>query len=637
MTEKRVHAFRAEVNQVLRLVIGSLYRHREVFLRELISNASDALDRLRFRAISEPDLLEAGETLRIRVIPNAAEKTLTIQDNGIGMTAEQLQRDLGTVAWSGSRDFLEKLQQGAQEEGLRLIGQFGVGFYSAYLVADRVEVVSRGAGTEQAYRWESDAKDSFTIEPAEQHERGTSVTLHLKSDQLEFLESVRLRELVARYSDYLGHPIELAVEQKADDADQPQQPKFQVVNTASALWQRAPDELEAAQYEEFYKHLTHDWEGPLAWRHFHIEGTQMFTGLLFVPRRHPFDLFDPNPRYGVRLHVQRVFVMDEAEELVPRWLRFLRGVIDSEDLPLNISRETLQDSRAARTIKKQIVSHTLALLEQLAQDRPADYETFWNTFGAVLKEGVHFEPEHRERLTKLVRYETTGGDKITSLADYVARMPEGQPAIYYAAGTARSVLEGSPHLEALRQRGYEVLLMTDPVDPFVVDALARFEDKPLVSAMTADLKLEGSDQARDEAPAEASQGAQALLDRFREVLEDRVQQVRPSQRLTDSPACLVTPEGGLGPHVERMLRAHRLDVPETKRILEVNTAHPLFKSLAKLHAGDPSSPRIAEWIGLVYSQALLAEGSPIDEPGRVARQVSELLTIAASQAAGGGD
>jgi molecular chaperone HtpG len=589
MTEKRVHAFRAEVNQVLRLVIGSLYRHREVFLRELISNASDALDRLRFRAISEPDLLEAGETLRIRVIPNAAEKTLTIQDNGIGMTAEQLQRDLGTVAWSGSRDFLEKLQQGAQEEGLRLIGQFGVGFYSAYLVADRVEVVSRGAGTEQAYRWESDAKDSFTIEPAEQHERGTSVTLHLKSDQLEFLESVRLRELVARYSDYLGHPIELAV------------------------------------------------EGPLAWRHFHIEGTQMFTGLLFVPRRHPFDLFDPNSRYGVRLHVQRVFVMDEAEELVPRWLRFLRGVIDSEDLPLNISRETLQDSRAARTIKKQIVSHTLALLEQLAQDRPADYETFWNTFGAVLKEGVHFEPEHRERLTKLVRYETTGGDKITSLADYVARMPEGQPAIYYAAGTARSVLEGSPHLEALRQRGYEVLLMTDPVDPFVVDALARFEDKPLVSAMTADLKLEGSDQARDEAPAEASQGAQALLDRFREVLEDRVQQVRPSQRLTDSPACLVTPEGGLGPHVERMLRAHRLDVPETKRILEVNTAHPLFKSLAKLHAGDPSSPRIAEWIGLVYSQALLAEGSPIDEPGRVARQVSELLTIAASQAAGGGD
>jgi molecular chaperone HtpG len=635
MSDKKVHAFQAEVSQVLSLVINSLYRHREVFLRELISNASDALDRLRFRAIREPELLEAGETLRVRIIPDPDHGTLTIQDNGVGMTAEELEKNLGTVAWSGSREFLEQLQQAqaAEQEGLQLIGQFGVGFYSAYLVADRVQVVSRAAGSEQAHRWESDAKSSFTIELTDPHPRGTSVVLHLKSEHREFLDTHQLRQLVARYSDYLEHPIELATKAADPEAPAKGELKYQVVNAASALWQRPADQVSAEQYEEFYKHLTHDWEGPLGWRHFRIEGTQMFTGLLFLPRQRPFDLFDPRPRYGVRLHVQRVFVMDEAEELIPRWLRFMRGVVDSEDLPLNVSREVLQDSRPARTIKKQVIAQSLTMLEEVARERPEDYRAFWKTFGAVLKEGVHFDPEYKDRVAELLRYESSSAEQLTSLAEYVDRMPDGQPAIYYAAGTARGVLEASPHLEALRRRGYEVLFMTDPIDPFAVEAIGNYRDRPLVSAMRADLKLDAQDGEPTDEPADAAGGALPLLGRFREVLSERVQDVKTSGRLTDSPACLVIPEGGLQPHVERMLRAHQLDVPVTKRILEVNESHPLIQSLNKIHTEDPKSERLVEWIELVYSQALLAEGSPIDDPARLARQVSDLVTAVATQAA----
>lgn len=643
MSEREVYPFKAEVARVLHLVIHSLYSNKEVFLRELISNASDSLDRLRFRSIQEPDLLGEGEELRIRVIPDREAGTLTIADNGVGMTSEQLAQDLGTVAWSGSRDFLSKLAaaKDANDKGLSLIGQFGVGFYSAYLVANDVEVVSRAAGDVQAHRWRSDGQESFSIEPATREERGTSVILHLKEDQKELLDTWRVRQLIQRYSDYIGHPIELLVEKPKAEGETVPKREFEPVNRASALWQRPPSEVTKEQYEELYKHLSHDWEPPLAWQHFHIEGTQMFTGLLFVPSRRPFDLFDPNPSHGVRLHVQRVFVLDEAEELVPRWLRFVRGIVDSEDLPLNVSREVLQDSRAAKIIRKQITSQILDLLADLAQKRPEDYQKFWENFGAVLKEGLHFDPDLKDRLAGLLRYASSTGEDQVSLDQYVDRMKEGQPAIYYASGTARSLLENSPHLEALKKRAYEVLFMTDTVDPFAVQVLSKYRDKPLVSAMTADLDLDGKKEDQKDGQSEEAKAQEAihkaLLDRFRSVLSATTSEVRVSERLTDSPACLVIPEGGLQPHIERMLRATRQwDAPESKRILEINPQHPLIEALGKVHERDPGSSEVTEWIELLHDQALLAEGSPVADPARVARQLSKLLTTTVVGAASQG-
>jgi molecular chaperone HtpG len=624
MTEPVVQEFQAEVTQVLRLVIESLYSNREIFLRELISNASDALDRLRFRAISEPEVLGDDDALKVRVIPDRDAGTLTIWDNGIGMSAEELAKNLGTIAWSGSRDFLAKLREGAEagQKGMDLIGQFGVGFYSAYLVADEVEVTSRTAGATGAHRWRSDGKQSFTIEPAERAERGTSVTLHLKADARELLEPFRLRQLITRYSDYIGHPIELAQEKEVEEGGVKRKKSvFEAVNKASALWQRPPKDVDNAQYEEFYKHLSHDWQAPLAWKHFRIEGTQMFVGLLFVPSRRPLDLFEPENEHGVRLHVKRVLVLERCEELVPRWLRFMRGVIDSEDLPLNVSRELLQDSRAVKIIKKQIANQTLDLLEELAKDRPDDYAKFWREFGAVLKEGLHFEPEARPRLSRLMRYETTKGAEWSSLAEYTERMPEQQPAIYYATGLSRQLLENGPHVQAIVRRGYEVLLMTDPVDSFVVEQLGEGSQKPLVSVTAADLKLDAESESLAEAKAVVSA---PLLERFRKVLEGKVSEVRVSKRLLDSPACLVVPQGGMESHVERLLRLRNAELPRALRILELNLEHPLIRGLDDLCKKDADSPQVKDYIELVHDQALLAEGSPVEDPLALARRIAEL-------------
>ncbi|HMJ15333.1 MAG TPA: molecular chaperone HtpG [Polyangiaceae bacterium] len=630
MEEPVVQPFQAEVAQVLKLVVNSLYSHKEIFLRELISNASDALDKLRFRSLSEPELLGEGEQLRVQLSADPLEGTLTIEDNGIGMSREELARNLGTIAWSGSREFAEKLQQAKQTSGdFGLIGQFGVGFYSAYLVASEVRVVSRAAGSNEAHTWASEGKQDFQVTPAEGAERGTRITLKLKPDQREFLEESRLRTLVQKYSDYINYPIELGVEKEVEEGGvKRKRTTFESINRASALWQRPAKDLEKAQYEEFYKHLTHDWEPPLAYRHFRIEGTQMFVGLLFVPGRKPFDLFDPEVKHGVRLHVRRVLIMDNCEELVPRWLRFMRGVIDSEDLPLNVSREILQDSRAVKTIRKQVTGQSLDLLEELARDRKDDYLKFWANFGNVLKEGVYFELDSKERIAALLRYESSREPGLSTLDDYVNRMPEGQPAIYYAAGPSRKVLESGPHLEALNARGYEVLFMTEPVDPFVVEALGEYRNKPLLSASTADLKLEKP------APSAAEVSArEPVLARFKSVLGERVSDVRPSERLTDSPACLVNPEGGLPPHLERILRARSMEVPDTKRILEINLQHPLLRSLGELVDKQPDSAQVSGWIEIVYDQALLAEGSPIEDPVRFAKQIAELVTRAAEREA----
>jgi molecular chaperone HtpG len=626
MAEAQNHAFQAEVGAVLRLVVNSLYSHKEVFIRELVSNASDALDRLRFECLTHPELLAPGEELRIRLSIDSDARTITIDDNGIGMSTDELTQNLGTIARSGTREFLKRLEQAreAQNANVQLIGQFGVGFYSAYLVADRVEVISRRAGTTEANRWSSDGKDGFRVEPAERETQGSTLILHLKEDQSEFLQEYRLRSLIERYSDYISHPIELVRKDAKTDEQ-----KSERLNRANALWQRNPKEVTVDQYHEFYKHLTHDWEPPVAYRHFKVEGTQMFTGLLFLPKHPPFDLFDPSSKHGVRLHVQRVLIMENSEELLPKWLRFLRGVVDSEDLPLNVSREMLQDSRAVRTIKKQVVNHALSMLEELERDKAGEYENFWGSFGVVLKEGLHFDPEEKDRISKLLRFSSSTETGSVSLASYVSRMKTDQPAIYYAIGPSLGVLSASPHLETLRAKGYEILLLTDPVDPFVMSNLPEFDGKPLKDAMAADLDLSGK---KDEKTETKDDDKEALFDRMKEILGTRVAEVRASKRLADSPVCLVSPEGALSPHIERMLRARQMDVPETKRVLEVNRDHPVVIGLRKLNLVEPNSPKLTEWVELLFDQALIAEGSPPADPGQFAKRMARLLTDAAEAA-----
>jgi molecular chaperone HtpG len=625
MPEAVSHSFQAEVSQVLHLVIHSLYSHKDIFLRELVSNASDALDKLRFRALTEPELYEGDTALVIRIRADRDRKTVTIEDTGIGMTEEDLVRDLGTVARSGSRAFLEQLAQRGQTDA-RLIGQFGVGFYSAYLVADRVEVVSRAAGAGQTgHHWVSEGKDTFTVEPSERATRGTSITLHLRDDQTEFLEEWRLRNLVKRYSDYVSHPIELLAT-KGTGADA--KSEYETVNKASAVWQRPKADISDDQYNEFYRHLAHGGEAtPLARCHFKMEGTQEFVGLLYVPRERPFELRLGTKHRGVRLYVKRVLVMDDCEEIVPEWLRFVVGVIDSDDLPLNVSREILQESSAVRTIKKQIVKQLLDVVESMSADRPDDYTTFWKAFGPFIKQGVASDFEHKERISKLLRYESTAGDALTALAGYVERMKDGQEAIYFAIGESRKALESAPHLEGLRKRGYEVLLMTDPIDEWVTDSLGTFGGKPIVSAMRADLKIEAKDEDRRARDVEAD-ALGPLFDRVRAVLGGRVSEVRSSARLTDSPCCLVLASGGPHGYVERLLREAGREVPKSARIFEVNPTHPVTKSLMTLVAqGDA---RVADWIELLYGQALVAEGAPLDDPSGFARRLTSLLSDAAA-------
>ncbi len=623
-----------QTENIFPLIKKFLYSDHEIFLRELVSNASDAVDKLRFRSITEPELVEEGEQLCVQVIPNREAGTLTISDNGVGMTEEEMIQNLGTIAHSGSKAFIENLQKAAKAEAsgdVSLIGQFGVGFYSAYLVADEVEVISKAAGQDGAIKWTSSADGQYTTEPGQREGRGTSVVLHLKEEQKELLDSWKLRNLIKRYSDYVSHPIELQVEREVGEGDEKTtELAFETVNQAKALWKRSSGDVTDEQYAEFYKHLTHDWEPPLAQTHFHIEGTQLFTGLLFVPTRPPFDLFDPDRRHGVRLYVKRVFIMDDCEELLPRWLRFMRGIIDSDDLPLNVSRELLQDSSITRTIRKQVIRKSLDLLEDMAENRPEDFKSFWDNYGVVLKEGLHFDPKFKNRVADLLRYASShDAEALTSLKDYVERMPFAQKAIYYAMGPSRQVVEASPHLEAIKKKGYEILFMTDPIDQWAVQALTEYEEKKLVSVMTADLDLGDEEDEADKSEKEAvAEGFKGLTERFSTVLTDRVGQVRVSDRLTDSPVCLVIPEGGLHSHIERMLRANNQNVPGTRRIMEVNPSHALISNLKTLNEQKPESAQVSEWIEMLYDQALLAEGSPIDNPAAFASRMTRLMSQA---------
>jgi len=620
-TEKKTHEFQAAVSEVLRLVVHSLYTNREIFVRELVSNASDALDKLRFKAITDASLLAEGETLSIRITPDEANGTLTVSDDGIGMTEAELVKHLGTIAHSGTAELAKQIEE-AKKGDLSMIGRFGVGFYSGFLVADRIEVVSRACGSDEAHRWTSTGESGFTMEPATRAKRGTDVILHLKEEHKEYAAPFKLRELVKRHSQFVAHPIELVLPPKkeagTDEAASTEPtPTIERLDAGHALWRKVPSDVTEEQYEELYKHLTHDWEKPLLHRHFRVEGTNEFSGVFYVPKRQPTDLFAPDTKHGLRLHVRRVLVMEHCEDLLPRWLRFVRGVVDSEDLPLNVSRETLQDSRVIRTIRKQIVKRILDALDELAKTDA--YRDFYRSFGAALKEGLHFEPESKDRITPLLRFESTASpDAMTTLDEYVGRMKPEQDAIYYVVGASRVLVEHAPHLESLRAKGYEVLLMTDPVDPFAVEGLGEFAGKRFVSAMEADAGAPSEDAQKHRDELEPTRTRLAAL------LTGSVADVRFTERLTDSAACLVLPPSGLPPYLERMLRAQQGGA-EPKRVLELNANHAILAATSTRIAAGATDDELRPLARTLYELALLAEGSPLEDPAGLVRQVTNLL------------
>jgi molecular chaperone HtpG len=653
-TSTETHSFQADVNAVLSIVVNSLYSHKEIFLRELISNASDALDRLSFESLTNHNLLDQDEELHIEIVADKKSRTLTIRDNGVGMNREDLIQNLGTIARSGSKQLMQSLSDD-KDKNLSLIGQFGVGFYSAYLVADEVRVQSRAAGADESFEWCSQAQGDFQVNAAERSGHGTDLVLSLKEAEDEFLDEWRLRELVRKYSDYVRYPIRLQVERPVQkegeeeseedkDKDKDKEPelelKWETINSASAVWQRPKAEVTEEQYHEFYKHLSHDWQPPLAHVHFKIEGVQQLSGILFVPEAAPFDLFEPKAR-GVRLFVKRVFIMDEAQELLPEWLRFVRGVVDSDDLPLNVSREILQQDRTTQFIRKQVVLKTIGLLEELADEDPIErddkdgnkvevrrYSLFWKHFGRVLKEGVHHEPEHRERLSKLLRYSTSYQEEPCGLTDYAQRMQEDQPGIYYITAASQEMAQNSPHIEALRGRGYEVLYLTDPIDEWVVQSLPEFDGKKLIAAAKGALDLPESDEEKSEREKQGDQ-FKVLVQSLQSTLGEQVKETRMTHRLTESPACLVTDEHGLTPHMEQILRANGRDIPVQKRILELNPEHPVVQSLNEMAADPERKDEVADWGRLLFDQALVSEGSLPEDPARFAQSISKLMQKAA--------
>ena len=618
--------FQAEVKQLLHLMIHSLYSNKEIFLRELVSNASDACDKLRFEAIDHPELLEGDADLRIRVEFDKAARTVTISDNGIGLSRDEAVANLGTIARSGTREFFSQLT-GDKQKDAQLIGQFGVGFYSSFIVAEKVAVRSRRAGlpASEGVLWESDGQGEFSVSAIERGERGTSVTLTLRADEDEFLSSWKLREILRRYSDHISLPIQMKKEEwDAEKSEQVVKDEWETVNQASALWTRSKSDITDEQYKEFYKHVAHDYEDPLAWTHNRVEGRSEYTQLLYVPKRAPFDLWDRDARRGVKLYVKRVFIMDDADQLLPAYLRFVRGVVDSADLPLNVSREILQESRDVRAIREGSAKRILSLLEDLAENKPEDYATFWSEFGQVLKEGAGEDHVNLERIAKLMRFASTHtGDQAqtVSFADYVARMKEGQDKIYYVTADTFAAASNSPHLEIFRKKGIEVLLLSDRVDEWMLSYLREFDGKSLVSVAKGGLDLaELADEEEKKHQAEVAEDFKPLVERLQKTLEDQVKEVRVTLRLVDSPACVVVGQNELSPHLLRMLKAAGQEAPNVKPVLEINPEHPL---LARIRAADDGE--FDQWARLLLDQALLAEGAQIADPAAFVKRLNALL------------
>ena len=626
--QKETLGFQAEVKQLLELMIHSLYSNKEIFLRELVSNASDAADKLRFEAMADGALYEADPELRIRIAYDKPARTVTVSDNGIGMSRDEVVANIGTIARSGTREFFKSLT-GDQAKDARLIGQFGVGFYSSFIVADRVTLLTRRAGRpiEEGVRWECDmarGAGEYSIEPAVKETRGTDVTLHLREGEDEFLDDWRLRELVRKYSDHIAIPIQMKKRDWDEEKKQEvERDEWETVNQASALWTRPKGEITDGQYIEFYKHVGHDLEPPLAWTHNRVEGRQEYTQLLYIPSRAPFDLWDREHRRGLKLYVRRVFIMDDAEQLLPAYLRFVRGVVDSNDLPLNVSREILQKNRDIDAIRAGCTKRVLGLLEELAENRKDQYATFWKEFGRVLKEGVAEDPANRERIAKLLRFSTTSTDSeeaTVSLAEYVARMKEGQDRIYYVTADTFRAARNSPHLEMFRAKGVEVVLLHERIDEWLVANLHEFDGKPLASVARGDIDLARIAGEEEKKRHEELAGEHKdLVDKMKQALGDRVKEVRVSSRLTESPSCLVADERDMGTNLVRILKAVGQDVPAMKPILEVNPAHPIVK---RLRADDA---RLADWAQLLFDQALLAEGGSLEDPAQFVKLANELM------------
>ncbi|MCQ4256474.1 molecular chaperone HtpG [Stutzerimonas stutzeri] len=623
---KETLGFQTEVKQLLHLMIHSLYSNKEIFLRELISNASDAADKLRFEALAKPDLLEGGADLKIRVSFDKDARTVTLEDNGIGMNRGDVIAHLGTIAKSGTADFMKHLT-GDQKKDSHLIGQFGVGFYSAFIVADQVEVFSRRAGTssEEGVYWSSKGEGEFEVANIDKPERGTRIVLHLKSGEEEFADGWRLRSIIKKYSDHIALPIELPKEFHGEEKDKPAEPEWETVNRASALWTRPRTEVKDEEYQEFYKHVGHDFENPLAWSHNKVEGKLEYTSLLFVPGRAPFDLYQREAPKGLKLYVQRVFIMDQADEFLPLYLRFIKGVIDSNDLSLNVSREILQKDPVIDSMKSALTKRVLDMLDKLAKDKPDDYKNFWKQFGQVLKEGPAEDFANKEKIAGLLRFASTqdaSGEQSVSLADYLSRVKEGQDKVYFLTGESYAQVKNSPHLEVFRKKGIEVLLLTDRIDEWLMSYLTEFDGKQFVDVARGDLDLGKLDSEEDKkAQEEIAKAKEGLVERLKTALGDEVAEVRVSHRLTDSPAILAIGEQDLGLQMRQILEASGQKVPESKPIFEINPAHPLIEKLD----GEPDEDRFADLSHILFDQAALAAGDSLKDPAAYVQRLNKLL------------
>jgi len=633
-TNKETMEFQTEVAQLLQLMIHSLYSNKEIFLRELISNASDACDKLRFEAVSDDSLLSDDSELKIQVEFDQEDRTITIRDNGIGMNCEEVVNNIGTIAKSGTKEFLDQLT-GDQSKDSHLIGQFGVGFYSSFIVADKVTLKTRRAGLDanQAVQWESEGTGSYTLEEIEKDARGTEIILHLKKDEEEFLNNWRLRSIITTYSDHVPLSIEMPKENEAAEGEEAkkesdldkQADEWETINKASALWARPKSEISDDEYKEFYKHVGHDFADPLLWTHNRVEGKTEYTSLLYVPTQAPFDLFDQNPKNGVKLYVQRVFIMDDAEKLMPRYMRFVRGVIDSNDLPLNISREILQSNKIIDNIRSGSVKKILGLLEKLAKNETEKYQAFWDVFGKVIKEGPGEDFANKEKIAKLLRFASTHQDndvQSVSLDDYISRMKTEQEKIYYITADNYAAAKNSPHLEIFKDKGIEVLLLSDRVDEWLMSHLTEYDEKSFASVAKGELDLDKLSSEEDkEEQKKVEKEAEGLIKRIKTVLEDKVEDVRVSHRLTSSPACIVLSEQDMALYMQNLMKQAGHDMPETKPVLEINPTHTLVQRME----GEQAEDRFEDWAKILFDQAILAEGGQLEDPASFVSKLNKMI------------
>jgi molecular chaperone HtpG len=641
---KTTKQFQTEVQQLLDLVIHSLYSNKDIFLRELISNSSDAIDKIRFEAHSDESLLETNSDWKIKIVPDKTAGTLIIRDNGIGMSMAEVEENIGTIARSGTKAFMQSLKDKAASDNPELIGQFGVGFYASFMVADLVTLETRKAGAvDSGCRWESTGDGSYTVEECTRELRGTEITLHLKEEFKQYLDEWKIRSIVKKYSDYIQYPVTMDVTRtetpkgvdgkEIEGAGTIDKTEEQTLNSMKAIWARPKSEVTEEEYTEFYKHVSHDYDAPFRTIHFSAEGTSEFKALLYLPAKKPFDMFMSDRKKGLQLYVKRVFISDKCEELIPDYLRFVKGVVDSSDLPLNVSREILQEDVLIKRIQKSIVGKVLSTLAEIREKSPDEYVTFWKEFGQVIKEGMHFDYANKEKLQELMLFESTSTEagSFVSLNEYVERMQESQKDIYYITGASRETLEQSPHLEAFRAKNFEVLFLTDPVDEWVVQSLNEYKEKALKAVDRGDISLDSEEEQkkkekkREKAQKEFSDLISLISDR----LKEKVKEVRFSNRLTDSACCLVADDYGMNANMERIMKAMNQAVPESKRILELNPDHAILKTMASIHKKDNSAPTLTDYADLLYDQALLTEGSIIKDPLRFTKLVSDLMVKAA--------